>query len=221
MKKGLTEIVFILDRSGSMSGLEKDTIGGFNGMLAKQKKEPGEVIFSTILFDDAIEVLHDRVDIKNVKPMTSKQYYVRGGTALLDAVGGAIKHIKKVRKEMPKEERPEKTIFIITTDGMENCSCKYSYHKVKELIEKRQKKNWEFIFLGANIDAAAEANKLGIRAGRAVNYHCDPIGTAVNYQVLSKTLSTMRSSKDAQVMSACLDKGDWAEEITRDFEKRK
>ena len=170
MKKGLTELVFILDRSGSMSGLEADTIGGFNGMIEKQKKEKGEVVVSAVLFDDVSEVLYDRVDIRNIPPMTDKQYFVRGCTALLDAVGSSVQYIKNVRKGMPKEERPEKTIFIITTDGMENASTMYSYAKVKEMIKKRQAKNWEFIFLGANIDAAAEADRMGIKASRAVNY---------------------------------------------------
>lgn len=221
MKKGLTELVFILDRSGSMSGLESDTIGGFNGMIEKQKDEAGEVLVSTVLFDDVSEVLHDRVDIRKIRPMTEKEYFVRGCTALLDAVGGAIKHIKTVRKEMPKEERPEKTIFIITTDGMENASQRYSYDKVKKMIEKRQAKNWEFIFLGANMDAVAEAGRMGIKASRTANFVCDSIGTALNYQVLNETVRGMRCAESAEAMSEMLDNEECLSPICEDYEKRK
>lgn len=221
MKKGLTELVFILDRSGSMSGLESDTIGGFNGMIEKQRDEAGEVLVSTVLFDDISEVLYDRVDIREIHPMTEKEYFVRGCTALLDAVGGAIKHIKMVRKEMPKEERPEKTIFIITTDGMENASQRYSYDKVKKMIEKRQAKNWEFIFLGANMDAVAEAGRMGIKASRTANFVCDPIGTALNYQVLNETVRGMRSAESAEAMSEMLDNEECLSPICEDYEKRK
>ena len=151
MKKGLTEIVFILDRSGSMGGLERDTIGGYNSMLERQKKEEGEAVLSTVLFDDKIEVLHDRKDLYDVKPITNSDYYVRGCTALLDAVGGTIHHIGNVHKNMPADQRPEKTLFIITTDGMENASKEYTYSKVKKLVEEKKKKyHWEFVFLGAN-----------------------------------------------------------------------
>ena len=219
MKKGLTELVFILDRSGSMSGLERDTIGGFNSMLDKQKKETGEAIVSVVLFDDQIEVIYDRVDINSVPKMTSNQYYVRGATALLDAIGGAMHHIKKARKEMAKEDRPEKTIFIITTDGMENSSSKYSYAKVKEMLEKRQAKNWEFIFLGANMDAVAEAGRMGIKASRAVNYRSDSKGTALNYKVLSETVSALRSCVSADAMSQMLDEDSCFDEIREDYEK--
>ena len=167
MKKGLTELVMILDRSGSMSGLEADTIGGFNGMIEKQKKEDGEAYVSVILFDDQSEVIYDRVDISKVEPMTDKQYYVRGCTALLDAVGDAIHHIGNIHKYAREEDVPEKTIFIITTDGMENASRRYNYNKVRRMIERQKEKyNWEFIFLGANIDAAAEAAKIGIGASK-------------------------------------------------------
>lgn len=221
MKKGLTELVFILDRSGSMSGLEMDTIGGFNGMIEKQKKEEGDVVVSAVLFDDVPEVLYDRVGIEAISPMTDEQYFVRGCTALLDAVGSSIEHIKTVRKQMLKEERPEKTIFIITTDGMENASTVYSYEKVKQMIEKRQAKNWEFIFLGANIDAAAEAGRMGIKAGRAVDFTCDAEGTALNYQVLNETVIKMRNCQSAMQMSEMMDKADCLAPIREDHEKRK
>ena len=220
MKKGLTELVFILDRSGSMSGLEADTIGGFNGMIEKQKKEKGEVVVSAVLFDDVSEVLYDRVDIKKIPPMTDKQYFVRGCTALLDAVGSSVQYIKNVRKGLPKEERPEKTIFIITTDGMENASTMYSYAKVKEMIKKRQAKNWEFIFLGANIDAAAEADRMGIKASRAVNYTCDAAGTALNYQVLNETVTKMRGCSTAPLMTEMMDQADCLAPIREDHKNR-
>ena len=220
MKKGLTELVFILDRSGSMSGLEADTIGGFNGMIEKQKKEKGEVVVSAVLFDDVSEVLYDRVDIRNIPLMTDKQYFVRGCTALLDAVGSSVQYIKNVRKGLPKEERPEKTIFIITTDGMENASTLYSYPKVKEMIKKRQAKNWEFIFLGANIDAAAEADRMGIKASRAVNYTCDAVGTALNYQVLNETVTKMRDCSTAPLMTEMMDQADCLAPIREDHKNR-
>lgn len=220
MKKGLTELVFILDRSGSMSGLEADTIGGFNGMIEKQKKEKGEVVVSAVLFDDVSEVLYDRVDIRKIPPMTDKQYFVRGCTALLDAVGSSVQYIKNVRKGLPKEERPEKTIFIITTDGMENASTMYSYAKVKEMIKKRQTKNWEFIFLGANIDAAAEADRMGIKASRAVNYTCDAVGTALNYQVLNETVRKMRGCSTAPLMTEMMDQADCLAPIREDHKNR-
>ena len=167
----MTELVFILDRSGSMGGMEKDTIGGFNSMLDKQRKETGEAVVSTVLFDNEIEVIHDRVSISNVQNLTDKDYFVRGCTALLDAVGGAIHHIGNVHKYARKEDVPEKTLFIITTDGMENSSRKYTYEKVKSMIAKQKKKyGWEFLFLGANIDAIQEAGRFGIDASHAVNY---------------------------------------------------
>lgn len=218
MKKNLTEVVFILDRSGSMSGLEADTIGGFNSLIEKQKKEEGDAYISTILFDDRQEVLYDRVPIRKVEPMNDKQYYVRGCTALLDAVGGAIKHIKNIHKYAREEDVPEKTLFIITTDGMENSSREYTYEKVKKLIEKQKKKDWEFLFLGANIDAVETAGRFGIGANRAVNYHSDSAGTKLNYQVLSKAVSRVRACPvDAK---AALE-DDWAEEINKDFARRK
>ncbi len=196
MRKGLTEVIFILDRSGSMSGLEADTIGGFNSMIAKQKKEEGEAYISTVLFDDQTEVLYDRVPIQRVEPMNDNQYYVRGCTALLDALGGAIHHIGNVHKYAREEDRPEKTLFIITTDGMENSSHQYSYEKVKKMVERQKKKyGWEFLFLGANIDAIEVAGRFGIAANRAINYECDSKGTQLNYEVLSRTVSEFRACK--------------------------
>ena len=198
MRKGLTELVFILDRSGSMSGLEADTIGGFNSMITKQKKGEGEAIVSTVLFDDQAEVLHDRIDIDKIELMNDQQYYVRGCTALLDAVGGAIHHIGNVHKYAREEDRPEKTLFIITTDGMENSSRRYDYDRVKNMIERQKERfGWEFIFLGANIDAVEVAGRFGIKANRAVNYECDSEGTKLNYDVLSETVTRMRQTKCA------------------------
>ena len=196
MRKGLTEVVFILDRSGSMSGLEADTIGGFNSMIAKQKKEEGEAYISTVLFDDTCEVLYDRVPVNKVETMNDNQYYVRGCTALLDAIGGAIHHIGNVHKYAREEDRPEKTLFIITTDGMENASRQYSYEKVKEMVERQKGKyGWEFLFLGANIDAIDVAGKFGIDSNRALNYVSDHKGTQLNYEVLNKTVSEFRACK--------------------------
>ncbi len=195
MRKGLTEVVFILDRSGSMSGLEADTIGGFNSMIEKQRKEEGEACISTVLFDDRTEVLYDRVDVKKIEPMNDSQYYVRGCTALLDAIGGSIHHIANVHKYAREEDRPEKTLFIITTDGMENSSHIYTYDKVKRMVEhEKEKHGWEFLFLGANIDAIEVAGRFGINPDRAVNFNCDGEGTALNFKVLSETVSAVRSS---------------------------
>ena len=202
MEKGLTELVMILDRSGSMSGLEADTIGGFNSMIEKQKKEEGEAYVSVILFDDQNEVLYDRADLSKVEPMTDRQYYVRGCTALLDAVGGAIHHIGNIHKYAREEDRPEKTIFVITTDGMENASRRYTYDKVRRMIERQKEQyHWEFIFLGANIDAAAEAARFGISASRAATYVHDSVGTALNYSVVSDAVGKMRRC-DTMEMSA-------------------
>ena len=213
MKKNLTELVFILDRSGSMQGLEADTIGGFNSMLKKQKKEPGEALVSTVLFDDRVEVLHDRVRADRVKPITDREYYVRGCTALLDAVGGAIHHIGNIHKYARPEDVPEHTLFIITTDGMENASHCYSARQVRQMIQRQKKKyGWEFLFLGANIDAVETAGHLGIDADRAVNYHCDSEGTRLNYQVLTQAVSAVRCS-------APLD-AHWKDAIEEDFRKR-
>ena len=196
MKKNLTEIVFILDRSGSMAGLEDDTIGGFNAMIEKQKKEPGEAYVSTVLFDNTREVIHDRVDLQKVDPMTREEYYVRGCTALLDAVGEAIRHIGNIHKYAREEDRPEKTLFVITTDGMENASRQYSYKELKRMIERQKEKyGWEFIFLGANINAAKEAARFGITEDCAADYHADRQGTAVVYEAVNEAVCCARSSR--------------------------
>jgi len=214
MKKNLTELVFILDRSGSMAGLEDDTIGGFNAMIEKQKGEPGEAFVSTVLFDNESVVIHDRLDIQKVEPMTRREYYVRGCTALLDAVGGAIHHIGNVHKYAREEDRPEKTLFVITTDGMENASRKYSYDRLKTMIEgQKEKYGWEFIFLGANIDAAKEAARFGIHADRAANYHADRKGTAVIYETVNQAVGHIRQC--AAPLSA-----DWKKKVDEDYKKR-
>lgn len=212
MKK-YTEVVFIMDRSGSMSGLESDTIGGFNGMIAKQKKEEGDAVISTVLFDDRMEVIHDRTEISKVQPMTDKEYYVRGCTALLDAIGNAVHHIGNVHKYAREEDRPDKTIFVIITDGLENASRQYNYTKVKQMIERQKNTyGWEFIFLGANIDSIREARRFGIAEDRAVNFHSDKEGTALNYQVIGKTISTLRANRPLEAS--------WKAEIEADFKKR-
>ena len=213
MKKNLTELVVILDRSGSMAGLERDTIGGFNAMIEKQKAEAGEAYISTVLFDNHAEVIHDRLTLDAVPKLTEKEYYVRGCTALLDAVGGAIHHIGNVHKYAREEDRPERTLFVITTDGMENASRRYSYEKVKEMITRQKEKyGWEFLFLGANIDAAREAARFGIDADRAANYHADAVGTGVIYKAVSETVCNFRASRP---MAA-----NWKEHIDEDFKKR-
>ena len=213
MKKNLTEIVFILDRSGSMSGLEADTIGGFNAMIAKQKKESGEALISTVLFDDESVVIHDRVPVQNIAPMTERDYCVRGCTALLDAIGGAIHHIGNVHKYARTEDVPEHTLFVITTDGMENASRRYDSERVKQMIERQKARHgWEFLFLGANIDAVETAGRFGIGADRAVNYRCDSRGTALNYDVISEAVSTIRCEEE---LSA-----GWKSRIEEDFENR-
>ncbi len=221
MKKGLTELVMILDRSGSMCGLEADTIGGFNSMIEKQKKEDGEVYVSTVLFDDQTDVIYDRVDISRIEPMTDKQYYVRGCTALLDAVGGAIHHIGNIHKYARNEDVPEKTIFVITTDGMENASRFYSYDDVRRMIERQKEKyGWEFIFLGANIDAAAEARKFGISASRAARYENDCEGTALNYSVVSEAVSRMRRC-ESRKMAAVFEEEDVLAPIRENYENKR
>lgn len=221
MRKGLTEVVFILDRSGSMRGLEADTIGGFNSMIDKQKKEDGEAYISTVLFDDKSEVLYDRTPIGKVETMNDNQYYVRGCTALLDAIGGAIHHIGNVHKYARLEDVPEKTLFIITTDGMENASKQYNYVMVKKMIERQKEKyNWEFIFLGANIDAVEVAGRFGIDRSRAVRYECDSAGTALNFKVMNKIVTASRRCSSAAEMGAMLNDCEALEEIREDYRSR-
>ena len=210
----MTELVFILDRSGSMSGLEKDTIGGFNSMLEKQRREPGDAVISTVLFDNEIEVVHDRVAIADVTKLTDKEYFVRGSTALLDAVGWTVHHIENVHKYAHKEDIPERTLFIITTDGMENSSYRYSYDKICHMIKhKKECYGWEFLFLGANIDAAEEAGRFGIDESMSANYHSDEIGTALNYEVISEAITCVRACKAP--LSA-----DWKRRIDEDYMRR-
>ena len=214
MKKNLTELVFILDRSGSMAGLEADTIGGFNAMIEKQRGEPGEAVISTVLFDNETEVIHDRIPLDRVPRLTEKEYYVRGCTALLDAVGGAIHHIGNVHKYAREEDRPEKTLFVITTDGMENASRRYTAERVREMIGRQKARfGWEFLFLGANIDAVQTAGRFGIGEDRAVNYHSDHEGTALNYEVLSDAITTVRS---AQPLGR-----EWKQRIDEDYRRRR
>lgn len=213
MKKGLTELVFILDRSGSMSGLESDTIGGYNAMLEKQKKETGEAVITTVLFDDRYELLHDRINLRGIAPITDKEYLVRGSTALLDAVGRTISKIVNVQKNTAEEERAEHVMFIITTDGMENASREFSYEKVRQMIEhEKSKYGWEFIFLSANIDAVAAAERFGISRDRAANYNADSVGTILNYEIISEAVSCFRA--DSQISE------NWKERIDQDFKKR-
>ena len=214
-KTNRTELVFILDRSGSMSGLESDTIGGYNAMLEKQKKEAGEATVTTVLFDDKYELLHDRIDLKGIAPITDREYYVRGCTALLDAIGKTIQKIANVQKHTSPENRAGKVLFVITTDGMENASRRYTYDKVRSMIQhEKEKYGWEFLFLGANIDAAREAARFGISADRAANYHADHTGTGVIYEAVSEAVCQIRSC--AAPLSA-----DWKEKIDADYNARK
>lgn len=215
MKKGLTEVIFILDRSGSMAGLESDTIGGFNSMIEKQKKEEGETIISTVLFDNEVEVLHDRVDLKKLNSITDKEYYVRGCTALLDAIGGSIHHISVVHKYAREEDRPEKTLFVIITDGLENSSRKYSYKKVKKMVEHQKRElGWEFLFLGANIDAIEVAGQFGIHKDHAVNFECDSAGIALQYDAISNVVGELRENSPRPISAT------WKQEIEMDYNKR-
>ncbi len=214
----LTEIVFILDRSGSMAGLESDTIGGFNAMIEKQKSEAeGDALVSTILFDHESIVLHDRIPLEDVQPLTRKDYQVRGTTALLDAIGDAVKHIKNVHKYAREEDRPQKTLFVITTDGMENASCKFSYADIKKLIERQKELGWEFVFMGANIDAVEVAGHIGIDARRAVNYHADEEGTAHVFGAMANFARAFRAAPSRTAMSD----ESWREDIDEDFKRRK
>lgn len=213
MKKGLTELVFILDRSGSMGGLESDTIGGYNSLLQKQKKEPGEAIITTVLFDDKYELLHDRINLRGIDSITEKEYFVRGSTALLDAIGRTIKKIAKVQNQTSEDERAEHVMFVITTDGMENASRRFTYEKVNQMIEhEKSKYGWEFIFLGANIDAIATARQFGIDEDRATNYNADSQGTMLNYEVISETVSSLRASRAISE--------DWKKRIEDDYKSR-
>ncbi len=209
----MTELVFILDRSGSMSGLEKDTIGGFNAMIEKQRKEPGSTLVSTVLFDNKSETIHDRLPLDKVPHLTEDQYYVMGCTALLDAVGKTVERIRMIHKYARREDVPEKTVFVITTDGLENASHHYTYRQVRKMIETQKKTcGWEFLFLGANIDAVAEAERFGIDASRSVNYCCDSAGTALNFEVVSDAVKTLR-------MSQTLTES-WKAPIEKDYKRR-
>lgn len=212
-KNNLTELVFILDRSGSMSGLESDTIGGFNAMIEKQKKEAGEAYVSTILFNNVSKVLHDRIELKNIPKMTEEDYTVQGCTALIDAIGGAIRHIGNIHKYARPEDVPVHTMFIITTDGQENASCQYSSDEVRKMIERQKEKyGWEFLFIGANIDAVETAAHFGIDRNRAVNYNADSKGTQVIYETLSAPISAMRADMDISE--------DWSRSIEEDYNNR-
>ena len=215
MKKGLAELIFFLDRSGSVSGLESDTIGGFNSLLNKRKQEEGSCVITTVLFDDRYELLHDRINLQGVKPITEKEYYVRGSTALLDAIGRTVNKIRNVQKNTAAEEQAEKVLFIITTDGMENASREYDYKKVRHMIQQQKELgNWEFIFLGANLDAVETAANFGITADFAVDYLADTEGTQLNFDVLTSTISQYRTSKEPL-------QADWKKRIDEDFIKRK
>ncbi|PRR80366.1 vWA domain-containing protein [Clostridium vincentii] len=213
MKKNLTELVFIIDRSGSMAGLEDDTMGGYNAVITKQKKEDGEANVTTILFDDQVETLHERISIQDIKQMTENEYYVRGCTALLDAIGETISYMGNVQKYAKSEERANKVLFIITTDGYENSSKEYSYDKVKGLIDRQKTRyDWEFLFLGANIDAISTAERFGISKEFATNYVPDKRGTKLNYEAMNVAISCCRAEMP-------LDKS-WKEEVERDYKSR-
>ena len=214
VKNNMTEIVFIRDRSGSMHGLEKDTIGGFNSLIEKQRQQEGTCYISTVLFDNFSEVLHDRVELKDIKPMTEKDYSVRGCTALLDAIGSAIRHIGTIHKYARKEDVPEHTMFVIMTDGQENASHHYGSSEVKKMIERRKAEDgWEFLFIGANIDAVETAAHFGISEDCSVNYHADSVGTAVAYNTVSDALCSVRKEKKLR--------SDWSRKIKEDYKSRK
>lgn len=213
MKTNIVELIFILDKSGSMSGLESDTIGGYNAMLKKQQQEPGEAIVTTVLFDDNYELLHDRINIKGIRPLTEKEYFVGGCTALLDAIGKTIHKIGNAQRHTGEEQRADKVMFVITTDGMENASREYTYEKIKKMVERQKEKyGWEFIFLGANIDAIATAARFGICADRAANYNADGEGTRLNYEAVSEAVSELRASR--------LITNSWKAKIDEDFAHR-
>ena len=213
MKKNLTELVFILDKSGSMSGLEKDTIGGYNSMLEQQRKIDGECVITTVLFDNCCELLHDRIDIRAIGPISEREYFVGGSTALLDAIGKAIHKIGTAQKNTAEDYRAEKVMFVIITDGEENASRQYSSAQVKKMIQRQKERyGWEFIFLGANMDAVETAGRFGIDADRAVDYVPDSEGTELNFRMMSETAVAFR--KYGAVPAACLDK------IRKDRKKR-
>ena len=212
MKKNLTELVFILDRSGSMAGLESDTIGGFNSMLEKQRHAEGDALVTTVLFDNHIELLHDRIPLAGVANLTDRDYFVRGSTALLDAIGSTIHKIAQAHRHTAEAMRPDKTVFVIITDGMENSSREYNAAIVRTLIEQEKAYGWEFLFLGANIDAIGAASHIGIRPDRAVNYHADAKGTRLNYEVLSDTICDMRAARPID--------DNWKARIDADFKGR-
>ena len=215
MKKNLTEIIFIIDRSGSMGGLEEDTIGGYNAFLKRQKEAEGGAVISTVLFSNTSEVIHDRKPIDEVHPLSKEDYRVGGCTALLDAIGGAIHHIHNVHKYAREEDVPEKTVVVITTDGLENASRRYDYRKVKKMVEEQTKEyGWEFLFLGANMDAIKTAGSFGIDEDHAVRFHSDSVGTTLNYKVVSEAVASYRSSRRP------LGKA-WKREIEEDYEARK
>lgn len=214
MKNNMTELVFILDRSGSMAGLESDTVGGFNSMIEKQKKLDGGCCVSTVLFDDESEVLHDRVKLRDIPKMTENDYTVGGCTALLDALGGAIHHIGTVHKYARPEDVPEHTMFVITTDGQENASRRYTSEQVRKMIRRQKEEfGWEFLFIGENIDAVETAARYGIAQDRAVKYNADGEGTQILYEAVEKAVRTVRAS-------APLD-ADWSDEINADYQRRK
>ena len=213
MKKNLTELVFILDRSGSMSGLESDTIGGYNSFLEKQKEEDGSCLVSTVLFNQHSKVIHDRVDLVKIEKMDRKDYLASGTTALIDAMGDAIHHIKNVHKYIRKEDVPANTIFVIITDGLENASHKYSSDDVKKMVEQQKEKGWEFLFLGANIDSVETARTYGIAEDRTSDYLCDEAGIQKNFETLSKSVKSFRACGKIEA--------DWAAPIKEDYEKRK
>mgnify|MGYP003300291301 CR=1 FL=1 len=213
MKNNTTELVFILDRSGSMSGFESDTIGGFNSILEKQKKTDGKCYVTTVLFSDHSKLLHDRVDISEVKPLTDDDYRVGGCTALIDALGDAIHHIRNVHKYIRPEDVPDHTVFVIMTDGLENASKRFSSAEVKQMISQKKELGWEFLFIGANIDAVETAAKYGIDRDRAVNYHADKAGTRVLYDTVAEAVCCVRAEKGLGRR--------WAKAIEEDFEERK
>lgn len=213
MNNNITELVFLIDRSGSMSGLEKDTVGGFNSMIEKQKKQDGKCFVSTVLFDHETEVLHDRLPLDRIGKMTENEYFTRGSTALLDALGGAIRHIGNIHKYARNEDVPEHTMFIITTDGMENSSHQYTAERIKAMIERQKSEyGWEFLFIGANIDAVTTAAKYGISEDRAVNYNADAAGTQIVYDAIEATVGAVRSGKKLSSR--------WSKSINEDYEKR-